>query len=263
VNIFSPSIRAKLTILSNLTSADFKRRYFGTYFGAFWAFAAPVATISVLLFVFNVGFKSGPVSGVHFDLWLVTGLVVWFYFSDSVSSACNSIVEYSFLIKKIQFTHELLPLVKVGSALYVHFAGLGILLCLCFYRGVYPSIYWLQIPYYLFALICLVTGLGLIGAVIQVFFKDFQGMVTILMQIGLWATPILWEAQILPAKYLPMVQYNPVHYIVQGYRDSLLFNQWFFTKPIPTLQFWLITAILLAIGIYLFSKTKRDFVDVL
>jgi ABC-type polysaccharide/polyol phosphate export permease len=263
VNILSPTIRAKVTILSNLTRADFQRRYFGTYFGAFWAFAAPIATISVLLFVFNVGFKSGPVNGVHFDLWLVTGLVVWFYFSDSVSSACNSIAEYAFLIKKIKFTHELLPLVKVGSALYVHVAGVCILLGLCLFRGVYPSVYWFQLPYYMFALICLVTGLGLIGAVIQVFFKDFQGMLSIFLQIGLWATPILWEVGILPDKFLPMVRYNPVHYIVQGYRDSLLFNHWFFSKPIQSLQFWIITGSLLGIGIYLFSRTKRDFVDVL
>jgi ABC-type polysaccharide/polyol phosphate export permease len=259
----SGQARAKLAILSNFVNADFKRRYFGTYFGVFWAFAAPVATISVLLFVFNVGFKSGPINGVHFDLWLVTGLVVWFFFSDAVSSACNAVIEYSFLIKKIQFTHELLPLVKVGSALYVHFAGLLILIVLCIYRGVVPNIYWLQIPYYLFALIVLVTGLGLIGAVIQVFFKDFQGMLSILLQIGLWATPILWEAQILPEKYLPLVQYNPIHYIVQGYRDALLFNQWFFDKPVQSVQFWLTALFLIMAGMYLFSRTKRDFVDVL
>jgi len=76
----------QLTILSSLVKSDFQRRYLGTFFGVFWAFAAPLATISVLLFVFNLGFRSGPINGVRFDLWLVSGLIVWFYISDGIIS---------------------------------------------------------------------------------------------------------------------------------------------------------------------------------
>ena len=92
-----------LSILSSLIRSDFERRYLGTYFGVFWAFAAPLATIGVLLFVFNVGFRSGPINGVRFDLWLISGLIVWFYISDAVVAGAHSIIEYSFLVKKMQF----------------------------------------------------------------------------------------------------------------------------------------------------------------
>jgi ABC-type polysaccharide/polyol phosphate export permease len=253
----------QFSIFSNLVRSDFHRRYLGTFFGVFWAFAAPLATIGVLLFVFNVGFRSGPIDGVRFDLWLVTGLVVWFYLSDAIVSGSNSIIEYSFLIKKVQFSLELLPLVKICSSLYVHFVGLFLLLFLYLYRGIYPSLYWLQIPYYLLALIVLVLAIAMGAAVIQVFFRDFQGVITILMQIGLWATPVLWDVKILPDRYSAMVFFNPANYIVQGYRDSLLFNVWFFDRPRETLYFWFVTLVLLALGSYLFSRTKRDFVDVL
>jgi len=253
----------QLTILSSLVKSDFQRRYLGTFFGVFWAFAAPLATISVLLFVFNLGFRSGPINGVRFDLWLVSGLIVWFYISDGIISGSNSVIEYSFLVKKIQFSTELLPVVKVCSSLYVHLVMLVLLFGLFVYVGSYPSIFWIQIPYYLFALIMFVLAISMISSVIQVFFRDFQGVVTILMQIGLWGTPILWDAKILPERFAPLVYWNPASYIVQGYRDSLLFNTWFFEKPDQTIYFWSVTLILLGLGFFLFRRTKRDFADVL
>lgn len=251
------------TIFFNLVQSDFKRRYLGTYFGVFWAFAAPLATIGVLLFVFNVGFRSGPVNGVRFDLWLVSGLIVWFYISDAIISGSNSIIEYSFLVKKIQFTTELLPIVKVCSSLYVHLVSIALLFGLYIYQGHYPGIFWLQISYYLLALITFVLAISLIGSVIQVFFRDFQGVITILMQIGLWGTPVLWDAKILPERLAPLIYLNPVSYIVQGYRDSLLFNIWFYQKPGQTIYFWSVTLLLLGVGFSLFNRTKRDFADVL
>jgi teichoic acid transport system permease protein len=253
----------QLTIFANLVQSDFRRRYLGTYFGIFWAFAAPFSTIAVLLFVFNVGFRSGPINGVSFDLWLISGLIVWFYISDAIVSGTNSVVEYSFLVKKIPFSTELLPIVKIASSLYVHVVNLLLLLGLFIYHGHFPSIFWLQIIYYLIALVIFVLAISMIGAVIQVFFRDFQGVITILMQIGLWGTPVLWDAKILPERFAPLVNLNPASYIVQGYRDSLLFNTWFFERPGQTLYFWAVTISLLVLGIFVFKRAKRDFADVL
>ena len=251
------------TIFTNLVSSDFRRRYLGTFFGAFWAFAAPLSTIAVLLFVFNVGFRSAPIDGVSFDLWLIAGLIVWLYISDAVVSASNSIVEYSFLVKKMNFATELLPVVKAASSLYVHGVNLLLLLLLFIYHGIYPNLFWLQLCYYLIAMVVLVLAVAMLCSVIQVFFRDFQGVMAILVQIGLWATPILWETKMLPERFAWLVALNPVNYIVQGYRDSLLFNTWFFERPIQTVYFWSISGILLAVGCLVFKKAKYDFADVL
>lgn len=252
-----------LTIFINLVQSDFRRRYLGTYFGIFWAFAAPISTIAVLLFVFSVGFRSGPINGVNFDLWLICGLVVWFYISDAIISGANSVVEYSFVVKKIPFPTELLPIVKVTSSLYVHIGNLTLLLLLFVYKGSYPTLFWFQIVYYLFSLIVFTMGVAIVSSVIQVFFPDFQGVISILMQIGLWGTPILWDANILPEKLYPIIFLNPANYVVQGYRDSMLFHTWFFERPFETLYFWSITILLLFAGSMLFKRAKNDFADVL
>ena len=247
----------------NLVRSDFSRRHLGSLLGAFWAFAGPLATVGVLLFVFNVGFRSGPVNGVPFDLWLISGLVVWFYISDAITSGCNSVIDYGFLVKKIPFRTELLPAVKICSSLYVHVINLVLLLVLFLYAGKWPTLYWLQLPYYLMCLVAFALSVAMTGAVIQVFFKDLQGVIAIAMQIGLWATPILWDAQILPERFRLLVHLNPVSYLVQGYRDSLLFNTWFFDRPGQTAWFWGLTLGLLAIGHGIFRRTKHEFADVL
>ncbi|CAG1020830.1 partial Teichoic acid translocation permease protein TagG, partial [Methylococcales bacterium] len=180
----------QIPIFVNLVNSDFSRRYLGTYLGTFWAFAAPISTIGVLLFVFNVGFRVEPTNGVSFDLWLITGLLVWFYITDSIVSGSNSIVEYSFLVKKIRFQTEILPAVKALSSLYVHAINMLLLTCLYLYHSSYPSLAWIQLIYYMLGMVIFVLAVATISSVIMVFFRDFQGVINILMQLGLWGTPI-------------------------------------------------------------------------
>lgn len=252
-----------LHIFVNLVQSDFRRRYLGTYLGGFWAVAAPFSTIGVLLFVFNVGFRSGPVAGVDFDVWLVSGLVVWFYISDGITSGANAVTEYGFLIKKMRFVTELLPIVKVTSSLYVHLINFTFLAALLVYRDHQPTIYWLQLPYYFVAMYIFVLAISFVASVIQVFVKDFTGVIGIMMQIGFWATPVLWDAQMLPDRFKVIVTYNPANYLVQGYRDSLLLDDWFFHKPVETVYFWSLTLTIFLLGAALFKRTKHQFADVL
>lgn len=252
-----------LPIFVNLVQSDFRRRYLGTYLGAFWAVAAPFSTIGVLLFVFNVGFRSAPVAGVDFDVWLVSGLIVWFYISDGIISGSNSVMEYGFLVKKMRFMTELLPVVKVTSSLYVHLINFAFLISLIFYSGYRPTLYWLQLPYYFAGLFVFVLAVAMSASVIQVFVKDFSGVIAILIQIGFWATPVLWDAKMLPARFEFLVTYNPANYLVQGYRESLLLNIWFFHRPAETIYFWIITLAMLFLGVVLFKRTKHQFADVL
>ena len=81
------------TLIFQLAINDFKSRYVGSYLGIIWAFIQPLITILVLWFVFQVGFRSAPVDGFPFILWLSCGLIPWFFFSDSVNSAACSLTE--------------------------------------------------------------------------------------------------------------------------------------------------------------------------
>ena len=108
-------------LVMKLAKNDFKTRYAGSYFGTFWAFVQPVVTILVYWFVFSVGFRSNTDElGVPFVLYLVAGIVPWFFFSDALSGGTNSLLEYNYLVKKVVFNISVLPVVKIISALFVH-----------------------------------------------------------------------------------------------------------------------------------------------
>lgn len=249
-------------LLLDLAKNDFKMRYLGNTLGILWAFLQPTAMILLFWFVFSVGFKSQPMENVPFILWLLAGLTPWFFFSESLQSATTSILDNSFLVKKVVFRVALLPIVKLMSALAIHLFFILFTLGIFIYHGYYPSIYWLQIGYYLFATVVLVLGLSWITSSVVIFFRDLGQIVTMVLQFGFWITPVIWSVSIMPKEYIGLIQLNPVYYLVQGYRESLIEQRWFWENDL-TLYFWIVTLVMLVSGAFIFKRLRPHFADVL
>ena len=128
-------------LLWELTKKDFQVRYLGSYLGVIWAFIQPLITILIFWFVFQVGFKSMPVDNFPFILWLMAGMIPWFFFAESLQSATNSILSNSFLVKKVVFRVSLLPIIQIISALAIH---IFFILFLFGFARIFPI--FLQIP---------------------------------------------------------------------------------------------------------------------
>ena len=251
------------TLLINLAKNDFKSRYMGNYLGILWAFVQPLVSILIFWFVFQVGFKSAPVENVPYILWLLAGMIPWFFFAESIQSGAQSILANSFLVKKVVFRVSLLPMIQIISALTIHIFFILFMFGMFLYYGYAPTLYWLQIVYYLFCTIVLVLGISWMTSSIVVFFRDLGQIVTMIIQFGFWLTPIFWSVKILPVEYQGMLQYNPAYYIVEGYRDSLIYHVWFWEKPMLSLQYWIITALFFVGGAIVFRKLRPHFADVL
>jgi len=174
----------------------------GSYLGILWAFIQPAITVLILWFVFQVGFKSMPVDNVPFVLWLVCGMFPWFFISDSISGATDSIVASSYLVKKVVFRVSLLPVVKIISALLIHVFFVGLLFLMFAAYGHTPTLYNLQVVYYIFAAMCLVLGLSWLTSALVIFLKDIGQLVAMLLQFGFWATPVFWSVKMIPEKYM-------------------------------------------------------------
>ncbi|ROR31473.1 teichoic acid transport system permease protein [Mobilisporobacter senegalensis] len=250
-------------LIWNLAKNDFKTKYAGSYLGITWAFVQPIVIVLLYWFVFQVGFKSSPLDNFPFILWLVAGIVPWFYFQEAITNAMNSMLEYSYLVKKVVFKISILPVVKVISALFVHVFFVLFAIGIYSIYGYYPNIYTLQLIYYSFCMAILVLGISYITSSVIVFFKDLGQIVGILLQIGMWITPILWSYTMLPVKYQWLLKINPLYYITEGYRDSLIRNVWFWEKTNLTIYFWVVTLCLFGIGMIIFRKLKVHFADVL
>lgn len=250
-------------IIWDLTKKDFKQRYLGSYLGILWAFIQPTITVVIFWFVFQVGFKSKPVGNFPFILWLVCGMFPWFFFNDALSSATNSIVNNSFLVKKVVFKVGLLPVIQIISALIVNLFFNCVLFVMFACYGILPSIYNLQIIYYLFSVLCFTFGLSLITSSLMVFLKDVGQIVNMFLQFGFWGTPIFWSLDLIPENYQWFFKWNPMYYIVEGYRNSFIYHEWFWNLGYTTIGFWSITFIVMLLGVVLFSKLKPHFADVL
>lgn len=249
-----------LTLVKN----DFQARFAGSYLGLFWAYVQPIITIILYWFVFQVGLRSGSVSDHPFILFLMSGLVPWFYFSESWSGASGVLLEYNYLVKKVVFNVGFLPAMKVCSALFVHlfFVVIITVMSLAYGYGFHP--YMLQLAYYIFGMALLVLGLSYITAAFTVFFRDMTQIIGVLLTIGIWLTPIMWDAQAtMSGLALGILKLNPMYYIVDGFRDSLLNKAWFWEKPVWSIYFWCVTIAVYLLGVKLFNRLRVHFSDVL
>lgn len=260
---FARDLYKQRRIIYELTRHDFRSRYLGSYLGIIWAFVHPTIYILLLLFVFQFAFKSQPVADVPFVLWLMSGIIPWFFFSDSTSSAANVIVENAFLVRKMSFSLGMLPIVKILSALVIHLFFFVFLLFMLLIYGFTPSLYWLQSLYYLAATVLFVLGLSWFTSAVVVFLRDMGQLVAITLQFLFWVTPVFWSVTLLPPRFQQLIKLNPVVYITQGYRESFVLKVWFWEHWLQTLYFWSLTGILLVVGAMVFRRLRPHFADVL
>lgn len=229
-------------LILNLSKNDFKTKYAGSYLGVIWGYVQPITTILVYWFVFQVGLKVTPTdNNVPFAVWFMAGLIPWFFFSDALSNASNSFVEYSFLVKKLVFKVSILPIVKIISSLFVHLVFIVFLYIVYFSYGFNFHAYNIQLLYYSLCTLFFTTALSYLTSSVVVFFKDLGQIIVIFLQVGMWITPIMWSEKILSDKYSWLFKMNPMYYVVEGYRDSLFNRVWFTEHIYLTFYFWSVT----------------------
>ncbi len=253
-------------LIFDLANKDFKSRYAASYLGILWAFVQPIVTVSIYILVFQVGFKQGMKRDVPFALWLTIGIVPYLFFQEALLSATNSLMEFSYLVKKVVFKISVLPIVKIISATYVHLFFIGLTVVVYFFFQMPAHIYMVQVFYYSFAAIVLVLGLSYITASMVVFFRDLGQIVNILLQFFMWLTPIMWDVNdmdwVSPGIHR-FLKLNPVYYIISGYRDTFLDKVWFWEKGEWTVYFWAVALLIAMLGTLTFKKLEKHFADVL
>ena len=257
-------------LIGKLAKNDFKTRYAGSYLGIIWAFVQPVITVLVYWLVFEKGFSAKAemfASGVEvpFVVYLTSGLVPWFYFSEAMVQTTNALIDYHYLVKKVVFKISILPAVKTVAACFIHGFFVLVLYAIYLLNGFRPQLCNIQILYYSFCMMALVLAIGYTFCSVVIFFRDLSQIVAIALQIGMWATPIMWSVSNLEnhPRLLALFRLNPLYYVVMGYRQALFEGRWFFQEWKMTLYFWGVTALLFLMGKWVFQRLRPHFADVL
>lgn len=255
-------------LIRRLSVNDFKKRYAGSYLGIVWALAQPVVTVVMYYIVFDVIFqqRSQVVAGgidMPYVLFLTAGLVPWFFFSEALMNGTTSLLEYNYLVKKVLFKISILPIVKIIAAMFIHVFFMGVMMVIACIYGYYPNIYWIQFIYYVICEFMLVLSMSYATCAIVVFFRDLQQILVIGLQLFQWATPILWNINIVPDNYKWIIKLIPMTYIVEGYRSTLSGDMWFFEHFYSSTYFWLFVVVTFCLGTLVFKRSKPHFADVL
>jgi len=237
---------------------DISLRYKQTFLGVVWAFLQPLLT--ALLFALIFGQWMGvPSDGIPYIAFVLSGLSVWLFFSGSIQHATHSLLSNASLVTKAFFPRAVLPLASVG--LYVvDFLVAATLFCaaLAFYRV--PLAIHLPLLLAALAALCALTiGISLLAAALSVYFRDFPNLIPLVLQLLMYASPVVYPSVIVPEAYAPWIAVNPLVGIIDLVRWSLLeglrFPTHFFTLSCPISMLFLIA------GWMTFNHLERQFCD--
>lgn len=250
-------------VLAQMTVRDLQTQYAGSALGLLWSYVHPLVMALVLWYVFAHGFRAQPVRDIPFAVWLFCGLFPWTFYNTAVGTCCGSLSEQSFLVKRTGFCVALIPMVKIASAFCIHLGFLAILAGFALANGVTPGLHWLQLPYYTLGLCVLLVGTGWLVSSLNLFLRDVAQGVNVLLQLGFWLTPVFWMPETMPVAFTRWLWLNPMAYLVEGYRNSVLHGAWFWQDGWGALRFWCQALGMGALGLGVFRRLRPHFADVL
>lgn len=257
LSFFVPFISYKY-LLSQLITREIKARYKQSILGYAWVILNPLVQLLVYSFVFSVVFRF-PTNGIPYAVFLFVGLLPWIYLQNSVSSATLTLVDNAELLRKVYFPREIfIYSIIVARGVDFLFASIVMIAFILFYQVPLSTTAILIVPLLLIQIL-LMTGLSLILSSFNLFYRDIQYLVNLLLMLWMYLSPIVYPLSMVPGKYIFIYKLNPIVGIVEGYR-SALFNYPF---DYGTILWSLITSLLIfLIGFIIFKRSERSFADI-
>ena len=242
-----------------LVQNDLKSRFAGSRLGILWAVASPAVTIGIYWFVYTVALNGGNLEGVPYLHFLIAGIVPWFFFADGLTGGAAAFWDYKFLVCKIRFQTERLPLIRVCSAFGIHLVLLLLSWLVLALRGVPFGLGQFWVLFWMAGGFCLTLSLGRILALWHACLKDVGYALHVVIQLGFWLTPVFWSASALPKALARLCSWNPAAVLVEGYRGALLFGA---PPKLPdTLIFWGEVLVFYGVSTVLMRKIKPTLAD--
>ncbi len=243
--------------MRQLILRDFKVKYKRSTLGILWSLLYPILTMGVMALVFTNFFKT-TMPGVSYLAYLMSGLVIFNYYSEATNLAMSSVVANFTLINKVYIPKYIFPLEKCVFILINFALSLVPLYVIIIFTGTGLSIYHLLLPFIYAMLFIFTAGAGLILAAVSVFMRDMFYIYGVFLTLLQYLTPIVYDISYLPEKYRGLLKLNPLYWYVASAREIILFHK------APDLYMWifclLFALLFLLLGVYIFSKSQNKFI---
>ncbi|MBR3163408.1 MAG: ABC transporter permease [Clostridia bacterium] len=264
---FFKTIWKNKRLVWQLGKNDFKNKFAATSLGAIWGFLQPFVFLITYAIVLQYILKAKSSGDLPFAVWYLPAMAIWQFINDSVSNVTNSIRDYSYLVKKVLFPVDVIPAIALISSSIVSIFVIFVATAISLIYGFIPN--FLLMGYYVFAAFCFILGFTRLTSAITALVPDFGQLLTIVMQILFWFSPIIWDLSFIEGMaggaVLKLAKCMPFSYIIVGFRQAFVGGGSILTDTngIYSVIFWILTILMFIWSNHIFKKCKKDFADVL
>lgn len=258
---FARNLVDRRSLIFQLVRRDFEQRFVGSAMGWIWGVIHPLVLLLSWSFVFSICLKVKLPDVENYPLFLFAGMLPWLLVSDTVQRSSTSLIDQSNLITKTVFPAEVVPVSVFLSSLISHFMALGLLIAAVAVVLNQFNMALILLPLYLLPMGMFAVGLGWIVASLQVYLRDTSQLLSVVLTLWFWTTPIFVTEENYPENLRFLITGNPLAYIVGAYREILLTRHLPNFADLGVIVLWA-AGMFIAGGLF-FRHMKRGFADVL
>ena len=233
--------------------------------GIFWKFANPTIQVLTYWFLFGYVYNRKSVDEIPYLVWMLAGMIVWFFISPCITDGCNAIYTKVGVITKMKFPVSILPMTVILQKLFDQLCMMVVMVAIFALHGYYPTYHWFGLLYYTLCGVLFSFAFSLVLSVLNMLARDTRKLILACMRLLLYFTPVLWDISRLSEGSVlrKIVECNPIYYVALGYRDCFFYHNGIMAYSWPMAWFWGITLALFFVGSYLMHKFKTRFIDMI
>ncbi len=251
--------------LKELTKMELLKAYKSAAFGWLWLIIKPGIKIFVYWFAFAFGLRYTPdVNQIPFFLWLLAGIVPWFYMSEMIVSGADCFLKNRHLVTKMKFPISIIPTYINISKIILNSFLVLVVIVIFGASGFYPNIYYLQVFFYIFLMFLFFNMWSYFAAPISVISKDFLNFIKAFTLPLFWLSGIIWNLSGVENKILDYFNlFNPIAYLVNGFRNAFINEVWFWEQPLELVCFLVVLGLVTLGASHVYQSLRKEIPDVL
>lgn len=255
MNVFKEIYNYRELLKTNIKK-EIRGKYKGSWLGVLWTFLNPLLMLAVYAFVFPYILR---VNVDNYTIFMIVALIPWNFFTTAIQSGTGSVVANGNILKKVYFPREIIPISITTSQLVNFLITCIIMAVFIIFSGVGFSVYALLFPLLVLIQYILILGLTFILSALTVFVRDIDHFVSVILMLGFYATPIVYQGEMLPKKFQIFLKLNPMAQLVEAYRSILYYHR---MPDMTMLVIWGLGSVaLLVVGYLIFKKLEKSFVE--
>ena len=252
----------------NLAIFDLKKKARGAVLGWAWLLIKPIMYMAVFCFALAIGLRGGgePTEYPYF-MWLISGLIPWFFMEEMIGSGSDALRKYSYLVNKTKFPISAISTIYALSGFIINIALVIILLIVYLIAGMKPTIYLLQIPLIMLLMFVFFVFFSILCSQLSAISRDFANMMKILCILLFWLSGIIFDTSGLVEMgfgwFDAAMLFNPVTFFCQAMRDATCLNTWFWSDPAFFGSFVAVFILTVVMAVFVYKRFHEEVADVL